>query len=122
MIVGGTSGIGLDIASWLPEKGAKNIILVSRSGVKTESAEQTVQDLTRQGVNVEVCRCDVADKQSVEQNLVPLLARMPPVRGVVYGAMVLRVSSQHQTPNHVSANPSVRTPSLKRLVSRTTRL
>lgn len=97
MIVGGTSGIGLDIASWLPEKGAKNIILVSRSGVKTEIAGQTVQDLTRQGVNVEVCRCDVAEKQSVVQNLVPLLARMPPVRGVVYGAMVLRVSCS--TPN-----------------------
>lgn len=101
VIVGGTSGIGLDIASWFPEKGAKNIILVSRSGVKTEIAKQTVQDLTRQGVNVEVCRCDVADKQSVEQNLVPLLARMPPVRGVVYGAMVLRVSFSTNTKSHL---------------------
>ncbi|KAF3030660.1 t1pks [Penicillium rubens] len=90
IIVGGTGGIGLDIASWLPEKGAKNLILVSRSGVKTETAGQTIQDLTRQGVNVEVCCCDVADQQSVEQNLVPLLARMPPARGVVFGAMVLR--------------------------------
>jgi short-subunit dehydrogenase len=92
VIVGGTGGIGLDIASWLPEKGAKNLILVSRSGIKTEKAEQTIRDLSRQGVHVEVCRCDVADKQSVEQNLVPVLARMPPARGVVYGAMVLRVS------------------------------
>lgn len=66
--------------------------MVSRRGPKTEKAEQTIQDLARQGVNVEVCRCDVADKQSVEQNLVPLLARMPPARGVVFGAMVLRVS------------------------------
>ncbi|KAJ5185393.1 Acyl transferase/acyl hydrolase/lysophospholipase [Penicillium cf. griseofulvum] len=90
VIVGGTGGIGLDIASWLPEKGAKNLILVSRGGIKTEKAEQTIRDLSRQGVNVEVCRCDVADKQSVDQNLVPLLARMPPTRGVVYGAMVLR--------------------------------
>ncbi|OQE41435.1 hypothetical protein PENCOP_c005G04604 [Penicillium coprophilum] len=90
VIVGGTGGIGLDIASWLPEKGAKNLILVSRGGVRNEKAEQTVRDLIRQGINVEVCRCDVADKQSVEHNLVPLLARMPPARGVVYGAMVLR--------------------------------
>lgn len=76
----------------MPERGAKNLILVSRSGIKTEKAEQAVQNLIRQGVNVEVCRCDVADQQSVEQDLVPLLARMPPARGVVYGAMVLRVS------------------------------
>jgi KR domain. len=59
--------------------------------LRLKYAEQTIQDLIRQGINVEVCRCNVADKQSVEQNLVPLLARMPPVRGVVYGAMVLRV-------------------------------
>ncbi|KAF9243032.1 hypothetical protein DTO027I6_6053 [Penicillium roqueforti] len=90
IIVGGTGGIGLNIASWMPERGAKNLILVSRSGIKTEKAEQAVQNLIRQGVNVEVCRCDVADQQSVEQDLVPLLARMPPARGVVYGAMVLR--------------------------------
>ncbi|KAJ5494215.1 Acyl transferase/acyl hydrolase/lysophospholipase [Penicillium fimorum] len=90
VIVGGTGGIGLDIASWLPDKGAKNLVLVSRGGIKTEKAQQTIRDLISQGVNVEICRCDVADKQSVEQNLVPLLARMPTARGVVYGAMVLR--------------------------------
>ncbi|KAJ5135703.1 Acyl transferase/acyl hydrolase/lysophospholipase [Penicillium bovifimosum] len=90
IIVGGTGGIGLDIATWLPEKGAKNIILVSRSGPKTEKAKETIQDIIRQGVNVEICCCDVADKKSVEHNLVPLLARMPPARGVVFGAMVLR--------------------------------
>ncbi|KAG0155247.1 hypothetical protein PDIDSM_821 [Penicillium digitatum] len=90
IIVGGTGGIGLNIASWLPERGAKNLILVSRSGAKTENAEQTIQNLSRQGINVEVCCCDVSDKQSVEQSLVPLLTRMPPARGVVFGAMVLR--------------------------------
>ncbi|KAJ5950909.1 Acyl transferase/acyl hydrolase/lysophospholipase [Penicillium vulpinum] len=90
VIVGGTGGIGLSIASWLPEKGAKNLILVSRSGVKTEQAEQTIQNIIHQGVNVKICHCDVADKQSVEQNLLPLLTRMPPARGVIFGAMVLR--------------------------------
>ncbi|KAJ5938107.1 hypothetical protein N7454_004449 [Penicillium verhagenii] len=90
IVVGGTSGIGLDLASWMPEKGAKHIVLASRSGASTEAAKQTIQDLTRQGVTVEVCRCDISDPQSVEQNMVPLLSRLPTVRGVVYGAMVLR--------------------------------
>ncbi|KAJ5904404.1 hypothetical protein N7504_006787 [Penicillium tannophilum] len=90
IVVGGTSGIGLDLASWMPQKGAKHIVLASRSGASTEAAQQTIQDLTRQGVIVEVCRCDISNPQSVEQNMVPLLSRLPPVRGVVYGAMVLR--------------------------------
>ncbi|KAJ6109226.1 hypothetical protein N7486_001460 [Penicillium sp. IBT 16267x] len=90
IVVGGTSGIGLDLASWMPQKGAQHIVLVSRSGASTEAARQTIQDLTCQGVTVEVCRCDISDSQSVEQNMIPLLSRLPTVRGVVYGAMVLR--------------------------------
>ena len=92
VVVGGTGGIGFDIASWLPEEGAKHLALVSRSGVKDEKNLQTIRDLSRDGVMIEICRCDVSDIHSVEQNLVPLLQRMPPVRGVVYGALVLRVS------------------------------
>ncbi|KAJ5628114.1 hypothetical protein N7490_010342 [Penicillium lividum] len=90
IVVGGTSGIGLDLASWMPNKGAKHIVLVSRSGASTEEAQKTIQDLKSRGVAVEVCRCDVSNPQSVEQNMVPLLSRLPTVRGVIYGAMVLR--------------------------------
>lgn len=38
IVVGGTSGIGLDIASWMPQKGARHLVLVSRSGAATEMA------------------------------------------------------------------------------------
>lgn len=92
VVVGGTSGIGLDIASWMPSKGARNIVLVSRSGASTESAQKTIAELQSNGVTVKVCRCDVSSEQSVADNLTSLLSQMPPVRGVVYGAMVLRVS------------------------------
>lgn len=94
IVVGGTSGIGLDIASWMPQKGARHIVLVSRSGAATEMAQNTIHDLKQQGVTVDVCRCDISSQQSVEENLSPLLSDLPPTRGVVYGAMVLRVSIQ----------------------------
>ena len=54
-------------------------------------SQKTVEDLIHAGVTVDVCRCDIANQQSVEQNLAPLLSRSLPVRGVIYGAMVLRV-------------------------------
>lgn len=76
----------------MPTKGADNLVLVSRSGSATELAQSTIQKLKQNGVTVEVCRADISNEQNVEQNLAPLLSRMPPVRGVVYGAMVLKVS------------------------------
>ncbi|KAJ5832327.1 hypothetical protein N7474_000638 [Penicillium riverlandense] len=90
VVVGGTGGIGLDLASWLPQKGARHLVLVSRSGASTEMAKKAVEDLTHAGVTVDVCRCDIANQQSVDQKLAPLLSRSPPVGGVIYGAMVLR--------------------------------
>ncbi|KAJ5291777.1 hypothetical protein N7478_001028 [Penicillium angulare] len=90
IVVGGTSGIGLDIASWMPQKGATHIVLVSRSGASTDLARETIQDLTSQGITVEVCRCDISCAERVQESLRPLLARLPTVRGVIYGAMVLR--------------------------------
>lgn len=35
IITGGLGGFGLELAQWLVSKGAKRIILTSRSGVKT---------------------------------------------------------------------------------------
>ncbi|KAJ5682198.1 hypothetical protein N7462_005363 [Penicillium macrosclerotiorum] len=90
IIVGGTSGIGLDIASWMPQKGARHLVLISRSGAGTEFSQRIVQTLMNEGVTVEICRSDISDKESVDKNLTPLLSRMPPVRGVIFGAMVLR--------------------------------
>lgn len=67
------------------------MVLVSRSGASTEEAQKTVRDLEAKGVNVQVCRCDVGDADAMQRALTPVLLRMPPVRGVVYGAMTLRV-------------------------------
>ncbi|KAE8149878.1 hypothetical protein BDV25DRAFT_140396 [Aspergillus avenaceus] len=90
VVVGGTGGIGLDLASWFSQNGARNIILISRSGVKSASALQTIQEMTDNGVRVHVCRCDISNLEAVEAQLEPILQGVPPVRGVIYGAMVLR--------------------------------
>ncbi|XP_044719870.1 KR domain-containing protein [Hirsutella rhossiliensis] len=90
IVVGGTGGIGLDIASWLPQQGARRLVLVSRSGASTQQARQAMRDLTGKGVAVHVCRCDVSDAANVQEKLIPLLDQVPPVYGVVFGAMVLR--------------------------------
>lgn len=81
----------------MPEKGARHLILISRSGAG-EQVQETIDKLQAEGVNVEVCRCDLGNAIDVDQKLTPVLQRMPPVRGVVYGAMVLRVSFHLHAP------------------------
>ncbi|WP_051385891.1 type I polyketide synthase [Actinokineospora inagensis] len=73
MITGGTGALGLAVARWLVERGADELVLVSRRG-------GPVPDL---GVPVRVESCDIADRDAVAR----LLARYP-VSTIVHAAGV----------------------------------
>ncbi|KAI0968650.1 putative polyketide synthase [Xylaria arbuscula] len=88
LITGGTRGIGLNLASWMIENGAHNIVLLGRSG----SSGSEVQNLMKQYRDTDIClraiACDVGSRAafaSVLENIKDL----PPVRGVVHGALQL---------------------------------
>ncbi|KAK6225590.1 polyketide synthase [Colletotrichum tabaci] len=88
LVVGGLGGIGRRICEWLVDHGARNLIILSRS-----SAERSpfVASLEQRGCVVLHHACDVAD----EVQLAAMLRRreqekMPPIRGVLQCAMVLR--------------------------------
>jgi NADP-dependent 3-hydroxy acid dehydrogenase YdfG len=85
------------MARWMVTKGAHNLVLISRSGA-TGKVKELMDELTALGANVLVRSCDVADKKSVDSLLSNELGNMPPVRGVVHGAMVLRVSRSLSQP------------------------
>ncbi|KAL2119996.1 hypothetical protein VTJ04DRAFT_6957 [Mycothermus thermophilus] len=89
VLVGGTGGLGRSMARWMASKGAKTIVLVSRSGSVKGRVKELVDELASQGVSVVVRPCNVADKQDVDA-LISSLSDLPPIRGVVHGTMVLR--------------------------------
>ncbi|KAL2265959.1 hypothetical protein VTJ83DRAFT_5311 [Remersonia thermophila] len=89
ILVGGTGGLGRSMARWMASKGAKTIVLVSRSGSVTGRVKELVDELAGQGVNVVVRRCNVADRKEMDE-LIAGLGDLPPIRGVVHGTMVLR--------------------------------
>jgi hypothetical protein len=80
------------MARWMVSKGAKNIVLVSRSGSTTGKVKQLIDELTLGGANIVVRQCDVVNSISVENLITNELVAMPEIRGVVHGAMVLHVS------------------------------
>jgi hypothetical protein len=71
-------------------RGARNLIYVSRSGASSLEAINFVNDLTATGVHVQVLSCDITDEQKLCTSLRSVLKTMPPLRGVIQGAMVLK--------------------------------
>ena len=72
--------------------GAKNLIILSRSGNKHAPASSLSLDLKQSGCAVVVMpRCDITDGALLEQVLNDAAKSLPPIRGVIQGAMVLNV-------------------------------
>ena len=93
LISGGTGGIGRSLAYWLAKNGAKFIVLASRSGLSSTSARTLVEDIEAldNGVTVAVRKCDVGNRAHLEELIQGIHGIMPPIKGVIHGAMVLRV-------------------------------
>lgn len=89
LIAGGMTGIGLATAQWMLRKGAKNLLLVSRHATTHPAAEQVREEAKLAGCRVELRDCDIADESSLVQLLHDCSKILPPIRGVVNGAMVL---------------------------------
>ena len=91
MIVGGLGGIGRSISRWMVKNGAKNLVLVSRSATTLPNVQELTDELEKAGCKVAVQSCDIADSAQFANMLQNLAVSMPPIRGVIQGAMVLKV-------------------------------
>ncbi|CAG7929919.1 unnamed protein product [Penicillium olsonii] len=90
VVSGGLGGIGKNIICWLADRGARHLLVLSRSGGQTEKARGVIQSLEERGVQVLAPMCDVSDRASVENALRESRSSMPPIKGCIQAAMVLR--------------------------------
>jgi NAD(P)-dependent dehydrogenase (short-subunit alcohol dehydrogenase family) len=79
------------MAKWMSSKGARNIVLVSRKASISNEVQALTDELAISGTRILVKACDVSSRQSVDRLVMEEMKDLPPVRGVVHGAMVLRV-------------------------------
>ncbi len=87
LITGGLGGVGLEIARWLAEQGARHLLLVGRSQPKKEIQPQ-LERLREIGAQLAIAQADVTDKTQLAALLATLDERYP-LRGIIHSAGVL---------------------------------
>lgn len=87
LVTGGLSGLGLLVAEWLVEQGARHLVLAGRRPPSEEAANR-IAGLEADGAEVVVSRTDVSSESAVAA-LARRLESMPPLRGVIHSAGVL---------------------------------
>jgi acyl transferase domain-containing protein/NADPH:quinone reductase-like Zn-dependent oxidoreductase/acyl carrier protein/SAM-dependent methyltransferase/GNAT superfamily N-acetyltransferase len=87
LITGGLGGLGLRVARWLVERGARQLALIGRRP-PDEAARSQLMELEERGVEVIVAQADVANREQLAGVLARLDARYP-LRGVIHAAGAL---------------------------------
>lgn len=80
------------MAKMMVRRGARTVVLLSRSDLVTKELQALMDECSSQGARVLVEACDIGDPGSVRDVTESITKRLPPIRGFVHAAMVLRVS------------------------------
>jgi 8-amino-7-oxononanoate synthase len=88
LVTGGMGSLGLQVAHWLTEQGAKTLVLTGRSG-PSEQAQQDIQRLEQKGVQVQLIQADIAKASDVQAIFDEMGRSLPPLRGIIHAAGIL---------------------------------
>lgn len=86
-IVGMSGALGISLADWMISKGARSLVMSSR---KPEIAQEWIASQKHKGATVTIIPCDVTNETSLKAAHQKICESLPPIVGVINGAMVLR--------------------------------
>jgi len=93
LITGGTGGVGQAVAQWLIDRGARHLVLVSRTGASSDFMET----LRSSAANVRVEQVDVTDRVGMQGLLLSIESTGCPLRGVFHAAGIMRYQRLRET-------------------------
>ncbi|MCB9450591.1 MAG: SDR family NAD(P)-dependent oxidoreductase [Anaerolineaceae bacterium] len=88
LVVGGLRGLGLLVAQWLVEHGARHLALMGRNA-PGETALETLHTLEAAGAEIIIFQEDVAQEAGVARMLDAIQSQLPPLRGIIHSAGLL---------------------------------
>ncbi|XP_049273337.1 fatty acid synthase-like [Rhipicephalus sanguineus] len=89
VIVGGLGGFGLELAQWMVIRGCRNLLLISRSGVRTGYQRLCLKRWSELGATVLVSSDDVCTEEGARK-IIETATTLGPVGGIFNLAVVLR--------------------------------
>ncbi len=89
LVTGGLGGLGLALAGWMVERGARHVVLVGRSA-PSAAAREAMSRMEESGARIVVVMADAGRKADVDALLGRIAASLPPLRGLVHAAGVLQ--------------------------------
>lgn len=78
-------------------RGARNFILLSRSGARSQHAVGLIEEMQPRGVKIAAPPCDVSVEKEVSTIIEKYRSTMPPVKGCIQASMVLKVGSGYHS-------------------------
>ncbi len=97
LVTGGTGGIGGRVARWAAERGARRVVLTSRSGPGAAGVGALAAELAAAGASVDVIAGDIGRRSDTEGLLARLGADGPPLTSVMHAAGVGQFSAIDET-------------------------
>ena len=102
LVTGGLGGLGLKVARWLFDRGARHLVLTGRRGLPGREAWPAIDPNTEQGRNVaailamesagavvEALAVDASDRPAMERLFARFGGELPELRGVVHAAVAM---------------------------------
>lgn len=112
LLVGGLGGLGRATSTWMVERGARNLVFLSRSAGKSEGDQLFFRELEAQGCLVQAFSGSISFLDDVKRAVENTAA---PLAGVIHMSMVLKVrllNSRYGEANnirieHFSSSPTM---------------
>ncbi|KAK4222689.1 hypothetical protein QBC38DRAFT_489296 [Podospora fimiseda] len=87
LIVGGLKGLCGSLAVYMARCGARNLLVMSRSGADDDRSQKVIEDLLSLGASVRVAKGDISSLEDVKR---AFKESALPIKGIIQGAMLLR--------------------------------
>ncbi|XP_029159596.1 fatty acid synthase-like [Nylanderia fulva] len=90
IVLGGLGGFGLELIDWLITRGARNLVLTSRTGIKNGYQRSRVKLWQSQGVNIQIMTAVDTSKYEECKSLLKFAEKQGPVDAIFNLAVVLK--------------------------------
>lgn len=88
LITGGLGALGLQVAQWLIQQGARQLVLTGRRS-PSQAVLSTLAHLEQQGATVEIQATDISQPKAVAALMQHIETTLPPLKGIFHAAGVL---------------------------------